>query len=161
MEFMIWATRSIHVFSVVVWLGGLLYMGGVLYPVFRYERLIVTPLYVRIERRFMGFVWMSIWTAAITGMLLMLFSQKFQFGSYREPWDYLLLAKQIIFAGMVITSISIGKIVRKIESILVMTQTPSSEDRISFHHNRILIRRRLNIVLGLAALLISTRMVMS
>jgi len=161
MEFMIWATRSIHAFSVVVWLGGLLYMGGVLYPVFRHERMTVSPLYVQIERRFMGFVWMSIWTTAITGILLMLFSPKFKFGSYHAQWDILLLVKQIIFAAMVIVAISSGKIVRKMESILAMTPNSSLENRISFHHDRILVRRRLNIVFGLVALLISIRMVMS
>jgi len=161
MEFMIWATRSIHAFSIVVWLGGLLYMGGILYPVFRHERMTVTPLYVQIERRFMGFVWMSVWTTAITGILLMLFSPKFQFGSYQAPWEILLLLKQIIFVAMVIAAISTGKIVRKMESILAMTPTSSLEDRISFHHDRILVRRRLNIIFGLVALLISTRMVMS
>ena len=73
MEFMIWATRSMHVFSAVVWLGGLLYMGGILYPVFRYEELTTSLQYVRIERRFTGFVWMCVWTTAITGVLLVTF----------------------------------------------------------------------------------------
>ncbi len=161
MEFMIWATRSIHAFSIVVWLGGLLYMGGILYPVLRHERITVTPLYVQIERRFMGFVWMSIWTTAITGILLMLFSPKFQFGSYRAPWEILLLLKQIIFVAMIITAISSGKIVRKMESILAIAPASSMENQISVQHDRILVRRRLNIIFGLVALLISTRMVMS
>lgn len=161
MEFMIWATRSIHAFSVVVWLGGLLYMGGILYPVFRHERMTVTPLYVQIERRFIGFVWMSIWTTAITGTLLMLFNPKFRFGSYQAPWDILLLIKQIIFAAMIIVAISTGKIVKKMESILANAPSSSLENRISFHNDRILVRRRFNLVFGLAALLISTRMVMS
>ena len=161
MEFMIWATRGIHAFSVVVWLGGLLYMGGVLYPVFRHERMTVTPLYVHIERRFMGFVWMSIWTVAITGILLMLFSPKFQFGAYDGTWEILLLIKQCIFIAMVIVAISSGKIVRKMESILALSPASSAEDKILIQHDRILVRRRLNIIFGLMALLISTRMVMS
>ena len=156
---MIWATRSIHGFSVVVWLGGLLYMGGVLYPVFRHERMTVTPLYVRIERRFMGFVWMSIWSTAITGIFLMLFSPKYHFGSYREQWEILLLIKQLIFVGMVFVAISSGKIVRKMESILVLPSSSSPEDQLLIHHNKILARRRLNIIIGILALLISMQMV--
>ncbi len=109
----------------------------------------------------MGFVWMSIWTTGITGVLLMLFSPKFQFGSYRSPWEILLLLKQIIFVAMLIAAISSGKIVRKMESILAMAPASSTENQISVQHDRILVRRRLNIIFGLVALLISTRMVMS
>ena len=108
----------------------------------------------------MGFVWMSIWTIAITGILLMLFSPKFHFGSYQAPWEIYLLLKQIVFVAMIIAAISTGKIVRKMDSILAMPPTPSLEDRISFHHDRILVRRRLNIIFGLVALLISMRLVM-
>jgi uncharacterized membrane protein len=160
MEFMIWATRSVHVFSAVVWLGGLLYMGGVLYPVFRHERMTATVLYVGIERRFMGFVWMCVWTTAITGVLLMLFSPKFQFGSYRTIWEYLFLLKQIIYLTMVVVAILSGKIVKKMVSISASASAPGLELQLSAEHEKMLVRRRLNIVFGLVVLLISTRMVM-
>ena len=118
MEFMMWATRSMHVFSAVVWVGGLLYMGGILYPVFRYEEMTTSIQYVRIERRFTGFVWMCVWTTAITGVFLMLFSPRFVFGQYRGEWDYLLLVKEFIYVLMVGVEISGTSIVKKMESIV-------------------------------------------
>ena len=161
MEFMIWATRSLHVFSAVVWLGGLLYLGGILHPVFRHERMTTTHAYVAVERRFLSFIWMSVWTTAITGVLLMLFSQKFQFGSYRTTWEYLLFVKQFIYLAMVLLAISTGDIVRKMEHILASALPSELESQLSVQHDRMVVRRRWSTVFGLVVLLISTQMVMA
>ncbi|MGA7160369.1 MAG: hypothetical protein WBZ48_05165 [Bacteroidota bacterium] len=156
---MMWATRSMHVFSAVVWVGGLLYMGGILYPVFRYEALTTSHRYVRIERRFTGFVWMCVWTTAITGMFLMLFSPRFVFGQYRVEWDYLLLLKECIYLLMVGVAISATSIVKKMESIIASPSADGPENDLLVQHQMILRRRRTNLALGIIVLLVSTRMV--
>jgi len=158
MEFMIWATRSMHVFSAVVWLGGLLYMGGILYPVFRYEGMTTSLQYVRIERRFTGFVWMCVWTTAITGMFLMLFNPRFVFGRYRSEWDYLLLAKECLYVLMVGFAISGTSIVKRMESIAASAPSGWPHDDLMVQHQKMLRRRRTNLALGIIVLLVSTRM---
>jgi putative copper export protein len=158
MEFMIWATRSVHVFSAVVWLGGLLYMGGILYPVFQYEKMTTSQHYVRIERRFIGFVWMCVWTTAITGVFLMLFSPRFVLGQYRSEWDILLLLKQclyLVMVGIVVTGV---RIVKKMESLLLSSSPGELEHRLIVQHQKMLTRRRINLALGIILLLISTRL---
>ncbi len=159
MEFMMWATRSMHIFSAVVWLGGLLYMGGILYPVFRYEELTTSLQYIRIERRFTGFVWMCVWTTAITGVLLMLFSPRFVFGQYRGEWDYLLLAKECLYVLMIGVAISGTRIVKKMESIVAVAPADGARDDLMMQHQKMLKRRRTNLALGIITLLVSTRMV--
>ena len=159
MEFMMWATRSMHVFSAVVWLGGLLYMGGILYPIFRYEEMTASRQYVRIERRFTGFVWMCAWTTLITGIFLVLFSPRFVFGQYRSEWDYLLLAKECIYILMVAVAISGTNIVKKMESIEASVPAEGVERDLKLEHQKILRRRRTNLALGIIVLLVSTRLV--
>jgi uncharacterized membrane protein len=161
MGFMIWATRSVHLFSAVVWIGGLLYLGGVLYPVFRHAGLTQSPVMVQIERRFLGFVWMGIWSLAITGVLLMLFSQRFQFGVLETPGEYLLLLKQVLFLGMIGVAIASGNSVRKMESIMVLASATDLEKQLLAQHERILLRRRVNILPGIGMLLISARMTLN
>ena len=159
MEFMMWATRSIHVFSAVIWLGGLLYMGGILYPVFRYEKMTTSTHYVRIERRFLGFVWMCVWTTACTGIFLMIFSPRFVLGQYRVLWDYLLLLKEIVYVVMVAVAVSGTKIVKRMETVLKSAQPGEIENRLLDLHQKMLRRRRINLTLGIVILLISTSLV--
>ena len=158
MDFLMWATRSMHVFSAVVWLGGLLYMGGILYPVYRYEKMTSSEHYVRLERRFMGFVWMCVWTTAITGVLLMLFDTRYVFGQYRSEWDFLLLFKECIFLLMIAVAVTATRIVRKMEAILRSSAPGELDQRLRGQHQKMLIRRRINLTLGIILLLISTRL---
>jgi len=158
MDFLLWATRSMHVFSAVVWLGGLLYMGGILYPVYRYEKMTSSEHYVRIERRFIGFVWMCVWTTAITGLFLMFFTPQFVVGRYQTEWDFLLLFKQCIYLVMVGVAVTATKIVKKMESLLLSSAPGELEQRLLVQHHRMLKRRRVNLTLGIILLLLSTRL---
>lgn len=156
---MLWATRSIHLFSAVVWLGGLLYMGGILYPVFQFEKMTSSKVYVGLERRFLGFVWMCVWTTAITGILLMLFSQRFIWGQYQNTWDYILLFKLAAFVLMVAAAISTADVVKRMDSIVTLAPAGATEDLLLAEHYKIVVRRRMNLLLGIVVLLASARMV--
>jgi len=158
MDFMMWATRSLHVFAAVVWLGGLLYMGGVLYPVLSHEKLAASEHYVRLERRFIGFVWMCVWTIAITGVFLALFSPHFVFGRYRSEWDYLLVVKEALYGVMIVVATrgTIG--VRKMEGILRSASPDELEVRLLAQYRKMVNRRKVNLALGIIVLLLSTRL---
>ena len=160
MEFMMWAVRSMHVFSAVVWLGGLLYMGGIFYPVIRYEEMTASSAYIRIERRFTGFVWMCVWTTAITGAFLVLFTPRFVFGRYHNEWDFLLLAKEIIYVLMIGTAMAGTSIVKEMESIAAFPSTEETKRDLSIQHQKMLRGRRANLAFGIIALLVAVRMVM-
>jgi len=155
-----WAARSMHVFSAVVWLGGLLYMGGIFYPVIRYEEMTASPAYIRIERRFTGFVWMCVWTSVITGAFLMLFSPRFVFGRFHDEWDFLLLAKEIIYVLMVGTAAAGTSVVKEMESVAASPSTDEMKRELAVQHQRMLRGRRTSLALGIIVLLVAVRMVM-
>ena len=156
MEFMLWATRSIHVFAAVVWLGGLLYMGGVLYPVMQHEKTIASGQYVRMERRFAGFVWMSIWTVGITGAFLTIFTPRLVTGAFRSAWDFAFYLKLLLYVVMVSVAFRSTSIITKMESLLRSASEEELETRLGAQHRTLLRRRRINLSLGLIILLIST-----
>jgi len=133
-------------------------MGGILYPVFQHEKQTGSEHYVHIERRFIGFVWMCVWTTAITGIFLILFSNKFVLGQYRSEWDYLLLLKVCIYVIMVGVAVSGTGIVKRMEAILASAGPEERDSRLTVQHRKILARRRTNLALGIILLLISTRL---
>ena len=97
MDFVLWASRLMHVVSVVVWFGGLIFLNVVMLPVSHYEGQSRSNATVAILTRFNGFVWSSLWTALITGFLLMLLSPRFLWFDYSTMWQKLLAVKQIAF----------------------------------------------------------------
>lgn len=121
MDFLLWAVRSVHIFSVVVWLGGLMYQGVVTIPVARAGQArqndggeeVLDARTLHMLHRFMPFVWMSVWTILVTGIGLMLFNPGFVFGEYRDSWSVLLGLKQVSFALMVFFSFGYARMLRR------------------------------------------------
>jgi uncharacterized membrane protein len=74
MEFMLWGVRSLHLFSVVVWFGGIMYQAVVIFPVAKDAQLGLRKDALQLLRRFLPFVWMCVWTILLTGAALMLFN---------------------------------------------------------------------------------------
>lgn len=97
MDFVLWACRVMHVVSVVVWMGGLIFINAVLAPVLQHEGLHRSQVSIAVLRRFLPFVWFSFWSLLITGFLLMLLSPRFLWFDYSTEWSKLLAVKQILF----------------------------------------------------------------
>ena len=97
MDFVLWACRLMHVVSVVVWFGGLIFVNAVLLPVSQHEGQSRSNATLATLNRFNGFVWSSLWTALITGLLLMLLSPRFLWFDYSTVWQKLLAVKQAAF----------------------------------------------------------------
>ena len=97
MDFVIWACVVMHIVSVVVWMGGLIFMNAVLVPVLQYENLSLSRTSVAISKRFLPFVWSSLWSLLITGLLLMVLNPRFVWFDVSTLWQKLLTAKQLLF----------------------------------------------------------------
>ncbi|MBI3005854.1 MAG: hypothetical protein HYY49_10640 [Ignavibacteriales bacterium] len=115
MEFVLWACRLMHVFSVVVWFGGLIFVNAVMLPVSQYEGRSRSEASVAILHRFNSFVWSSLWTALFTGLLLMLLSPRFLWFDYSTLWQKLLAVKQTAFLLAGFFSWQIAKVVSHME----------------------------------------------
>ncbi len=104
MEFMLWAALSLHIFSVIIWLGSLCFLSAILYPVLEVESQGDSGLVEHIHRRMMPFLWLSLWTLGITGIALYIFSPEFIYTREKIEWFTPVHGKVVLFIFIVIFS---------------------------------------------------------
>ena len=144
-----------HVFSVVVWLGGLMFQSAVAMPIVQLESEHAKSAMRKVNKRFIGFVWMSVWTMLITGVIMMLLSPKFIWFQYHDRWSILLGLKQLIFILMVLYAFGYARMLKYLEA-------PSSNggfnDKAELYRHRVTQFRKISIFLGITALLLAAAM---
>ncbi|MBI1805742.1 MAG: hypothetical protein HYR76_01670 [Ignavibacteria bacterium] len=144
-----------HVFSVVVWLGGLMFQSAVAMPIFQLEGDQSKAAMRKVNKRFIGFVWMSVWTMLITGVIMMLLNPKFVWFEYRDRWSILLGVKELIFIFMVLYAFGYARMLKYLEA-------PSSNggfsDKAELYRHRVNQFRKISIFLGISALLLAAAM---
>jgi len=156
MDFLLWACRSMHIFGVIVWLGGLMFQSAVMMPIVHQEENHDVKTSMRkVTKRFVGFIWMSVWTIFITGVLMMLFTPRFHWFQYHDTWSILLGVKQILFLLMVLYAFGYARMLHYLEQ-------PSSnggyDEKAQLYLHRLNQFRRTSIILGLSALLVAAGM---
>lgn len=144
-----------HVFSVIVWLGGLMFQSAVAVPILQREDEYARSAMRKVNKRFIGFVWMSAWTLLITGVIMMLLSSKFIWFQYSDQWSILLGLKQLIFVLMVLYAFGYARMLKYLEA-------PSSNggfnDKAELYRHRVNQFRKISIFLGITALLLAAAM---
>jgi len=155
MDFILWSARSLHLFSVVVWFGGLMYQAAVTLPVAKAERAEFLPLMLHQSRRFLPFVWMSVWTILVTGICLMLFSPRFVFLEYHDRWSMVLAGKQILFVLMMVFSFGYARMFTRVDEIISSRTTGEPSPDVSPYYHRMNQFARINVVLALVTLLLA------
>ena len=118
MDFLLWTARSLHLFAVVVWFGGLIYQAVVFMPVAGVEGKQSDPVTRHTIRRFQPFVWMCVWTLLVTGIALMLFNPRFIFFRYDDAWSVLLGVKQMVFVVMIFFSFGYARMFSRVDALL-------------------------------------------
>lgn len=116
MDFVLWACRVMHVVSAVVWIGGLIFINAVLNPILQHQGLITSQVSLAVSRRFLPFVWSSLWSMVITGLLLMLLSPRFIWLDFSTGWSQLLAVKQLLFLLLAGLSWQAAKVVTRLEN---------------------------------------------
>ena len=152
MDFLLWTAKSLHVFSVVVWFGGLMYQAVVTIPVARVEQKVLDNFTRHLLNRFQPFVWMCVWTILVTGIVLMLFNSKFVFFQYHDRWSVLLGLKQLVFALMIFFSFGYARMLKRIDELL------SSDERKELampFYDQLLMFGKINVALSIVALLLA------
>jgi uncharacterized membrane protein len=147
-----------HVFSSVVWLGGLMFQSAVATPIVNGENEYAKVAMKKVNKRFIGFIWMSVWTMAVTGAIMMLLSPNFLWFRYDTRWSVLLALKQIIFVLMTVYAFGYARMQDYLGS-------PSSNggfnERAELYRHRSEQFRTISIMLGISALLLAAAMVYS
>ena len=133
-----------------------MYQAVVAIEVARSEGTEFTPQTIHMLRRFAPFVWMCVWTVLVTGVALMLFSTRFVFFQFNDLWSILLAMKQATFLLMVFFSFGYARMFARVEELMKEGVKPL-DDVLPYHH-RMLQFGRINIALGILALLLATGM---
>jgi putative copper export protein len=154
MDFVLWTTRSVHLFCAVVWLGGLFYQAVVTLPVTRSENIEHGALTRHLLRRFVPFVWMCVWTIVVTGLALMLFNPRFVFLEYHDRWSIILGLKQLTFLLMVFFAFGYARMFSRLDA-LSSDGTTRPLDEVRPYYQRMLQFGRINVALGILVLLLS------
>ena len=145
----------LHLFAVVVWLGGLMFQSGVAMPVVQFESEQARTAMRKVNKRFVGFVWMSVWTILITGVLMMLFDPRFIWLAYQDKWSVLLGLKQLVFLFMIFYAFGYARMLKYLDA-------PSSnggfDEKAELYRHRVNQFRTMNIFLGIVAVLLAAAM---
>jgi len=115
MDFVLWACRAVHLISVVVWLGGLIFLNAVWKPLAEHHDATATRLNLDTVLRFQPFIWSSLWPLLVSGLLLMLLSPRFLWFDYSTWWTRLLALKQLAFLAMAFFAWQMMKVVAHLE----------------------------------------------
>ncbi len=107
---MLWAALSLHIFSVVIWLGSLCFLSAILYPVLEVEKQSGSEVNEHLHRRLMPFLWLSLWTIGITGVALYIFLPDFIYGREFETWLIPVHGKIVLFIFIIIFSMRTNRI---------------------------------------------------
>lgn len=144
-----------HVFGVVVWLGGLMFQSAVAQPVAQFEGAETRDAMRKINKRFTGFIWMSVWTILVTGVIMMLLSPWFIWFEYNNQRSILLGFKQLVFILMMFYAFGYARMLSYLDS-------PSSnggfDQKAELYRHRLSQFRKISIALGITALLLSAGM---
>lgn len=144
-----------HIFSTVVWLGGLMFQSAVALPVMQFEHEHARAAMRKVNERFVGFVWMSVWTMAITGILLMLLNPRFVWFRYDDRWSVFLALKQVIFILMVFYAVGYARMVSYLNS---PASNGGFSDKAELYRHRVRQFRTVSILLGIIALMLGAAM---
>lgn len=139
-----------HIFGVVIWLGGLMFQAAVSEPIVQFEGSEAKEATLKVNRRFIDFVWMSVWTVAVTGVLMMLLDPRFVWFRWDDRWSVLLAAKQMVFLLMLFYGFGHARMLR------TGSEAPSDLLR-----HRVRQFRTLSIALGIVGLLLGAAMTRS
>ncbi|MEE9225163.1 MAG: CopD family protein [Bacteroidota bacterium] len=153
MDFVLWACRSLHIFSTVVWLGGLFFQGVVSAPVILAEGIEFKDLDRKMHNRFMPFIWTSVWTIFVTGFVMMLLSPRFVWFEYESAWSRFLLGKQLCYAVMIGLTVSSDRAWRRIKALSQAEHGGDSSPQIDQARRRFVRSSRRNIAFAILALL--------
>jgi uncharacterized membrane protein len=140
-----------HIFGVIIWLGGLLFESAIAVPIAQAEGERADSLAQKIHARFTAFVWMSVWTIAVTGIIMMLLSPQFHWFTYETQWQRLLGFKQLTFIVMLFYAFGYARMVSYLQS----PSNDGNEETLTLVRQRLNQFRKINIALGITALLLA------
>ena len=109
----------------------------------------------KVNRRFIGFIWMSVWTMMITGAIMMLLDPRFVWFQYNNKWSVLLGVKQIVFLLMVFYAFGYARMLSYLDT---PTSNGGFDEKAELYRHRVNQFRGISIFLGIVGLLLAAGM---
>jgi len=97
---------------------------------------------------------MCIWTVAVTGVGLMLFSPRFIVLEFDDSWSVLLGVKQLTFLVMAFFSFGYARMLTR--CLEIVAEKDASGDDVMPYYQRMLQFGRINIALGIGAIMLAS-----
>ncbi len=130
-----------------------MYQAAVTLPVTREEDGSISPVLRDLLRRFLPFIWMSVWTILVTGIGLLLFDPRYVFFRFESEWSVLLAIKEVLFFAMIFFSYGYSRMFRRLDATLDNVSGTSGESGMFFL--RMSQFGRINVGLAIVALLVA------
>ncbi|MBS4029447.1 MAG: hypothetical protein KGZ58_12525 [Ignavibacteriales bacterium] len=156
MEFVLWASKSCHLFGIILLCGSYLFQSGILYPVAKVEGEEKSKLVLHLEKRFIPFIWLSLWMILLTGILLALLSPKFEWFLFSTTWQILLAFKELTFVFIFFFSIGYIRMFRLLEKVIAANERDDFAVDVLFEKMKKF--RTLNVYLSIIAMLLAAGM---
>ena len=132
-----------------------MFQSAVATPIIQFENEHTRSAMRKVNQRFIGFIWMSVWTIFITGLLMMLLNPRFVWFHYDDRWSVLLGVKQVIFLLMVFYAFGYARMLKYLDA-------PSSNggfnEKAELYRHRVNQFRKISVFLGITALLLAAGM---
>lgn len=132
-----------------------MFQGAVISPIVRQENQQTQVAFRTVSKRFTGFIWMSVWTILITGIIMMLLNPKFVWFQYHDRWSILLGWKQIVFVVMIFYAFGYARMLRYLD---VPSSNGGFNEKAEMYRQRVHQFRTISIILGLLALFLGAAM---
>jgi uncharacterized membrane protein len=158
MIFLEWAAVSLHIFSVIVWLGALCYQSAVLFPVMNAEGMSNSGLAGHLYRRFIPFIWLCLWSIGITGVIIVAHTTLKVYDQDSMVPVFPLIAKIVLFIAIIVISLRTRSAYYLHRKIIEKENDTSMNQEVEMYRRQIASLTRVNILFGITAVLVAVGM---
>ena len=148
------AFKLVHIFGAMIWIGGVLFMGGVATPILKYYSAPdhsdprVADVIGMLERRLIGFNWMALWANVIAGLALTLFSPAFSWFHFDSFYAWVIHLKVVFLVPIMLTNFFLSASYKELESARSELKKGEDLSPRAITEWRIVSLRRINVYLA-------------
>jgi uncharacterized membrane protein len=155
-----YAGKLTHLFGAVIWIGGVLFMAGVATPILEYYNSTehhdprVAEIVGWLERRLIGFNWLGLGAVFVSGLVLSIYANGFDYFRFATLYDWVISLKVFLFLPVASINYLLGVSYRELAD--ARSQIAAGEDLSprQIVEWRIVSLRRLNIWLAFALIIL-------
>lgn len=155
-----YAAKVAHVFGAIIWLGGVLFMGGVATPILKYYAdpehpdTRVAEVVGWLERRLVGFNWLGLGAVAVSGIVLAIYAPGFELARLETLYDWVLHLKITLLLPIALVNALLSASHRELAVARAVRETGEELAPREIAEWRVVMLRRVNVYLAFAILLL-------